>query len=103
MSPLNSPATRHKAIVVSENPHNPPMNPTSKPSTEEKLKLKTAVNAASLNALTVQKLLNGSFSLYYSLIYVSIYGKYTAPSTLNVYEGKCVADNSPAFEDTREV
>ncbi|KAJ7886485.1 hypothetical protein B0H13DRAFT_1889203 [Mycena leptocephala] len=84
MSPLNSPATRHKAIVVSENPHNPPMNPTSKPSTEEKLKLKTAVNAASLNGLTVQKLLN-------------------APSTLNVYEGKCVADNSPAFEDTREV
>ncbi|KAF8198854.1 hypothetical protein K438DRAFT_1759501 [Mycena galopus ATCC 62051] len=83
--PVNdSPATRHKAIMVLENPHNHPMHPTSKPSTEDKLKLKTAVNAAGLNGLTVQKLLN-------------------APSTLKVYNGKRVADSSPAFVDTRKV
>ncbi|KAJ7853012.1 hypothetical protein B0H14DRAFT_2580583 [Mycena olivaceomarginata] len=57
----DSPATRHKAIVVLENP----IHPTSKPSTEDKLKLETAVNAAGLNGLTVQKLLNGSFSPLY--------------------------------------
>jgi hypothetical protein len=61
----DSPATRHKAIVVLENPHNHPIHPTSKPSTEDKLKLKTAVNAAGVNGLTVQKLLNGSFSPLY--------------------------------------
>ncbi|KAJ7210230.1 hypothetical protein C8J57DRAFT_1540028 [Mycena rebaudengoi] len=53
------PATRHKAIVVLENPHNHPMHPMSKPGAEDKLKLKTAVNAVGLNGLTVQKLLNG--------------------------------------------
>ncbi|KAJ7247238.1 hypothetical protein C8J57DRAFT_1523021 [Mycena rebaudengoi] len=68
------PATRHKAIVVLENPHNHPIHPMSKPGAEDKLKLKTAVNAAGLNGLTVQKLLNGWFStLYYSLLHVSIY------------------------------
>ncbi|KAJ7696379.1 hypothetical protein B0H14DRAFT_3657792 [Mycena olivaceomarginata] len=62
----DSPATRHKAIVMLDNPHNNPIHgPTSKPSTEDKLKLKTAVNAAGLNGLTVQKLLNGSFSPLY--------------------------------------
>ncbi|KAJ7835324.1 hypothetical protein B0H14DRAFT_2590317 [Mycena olivaceomarginata] len=66
----DSPAPRHKVIVVLENPHNNPIHPTSKPSTEDKLKLKTAVNAL---------------------------GKYTAPYTLSVYNGKSVADSSPAF------
>lgn len=70
----DSPATRHKAIVLLENPHNHPMHPTSKPSTEDKLKLKTAVNAVGPNGPTAQKLLNGSFSpLYYSSLYVSNY------------------------------
>ncbi|KAJ7737198.1 hypothetical protein B0H14DRAFT_2638802 [Mycena olivaceomarginata] len=80
----DSPATRHKAIVVLENPHNHPINPTSKRSTEDKLKLKTAVNAAGVNGLTVQKLLN-------------------APSTLSAYNGKRVEDSSPVFVDTRKV
>jgi hypothetical protein len=67
----DSPATGHKTIVVLVNPHNHPMHPPSMPSTEDKLKLNTAVNlnAAGLNRLTVQKLLNGSVLLFISLCF----------------------------------
>jgi hypothetical protein len=78
------PAIRHKALVVLEYPHNHPMHPMSKPSTEDKLKFKTALNAAGLDGLTVQKLLNSSFStLHYSLLLVSIYhGSWEIYSTI---------------------
>jgi hypothetical protein len=58
----DSPTTRHKVIMLLKNPHKRPMCLTSKPSTEDKLNLKTAVDVARLNGLTAQKLLNGSFS-----------------------------------------
>jgi hypothetical protein len=54
-----SPATLHKALVVLRDPHNHPMHPRTKPTTEDKIKLGAAVKATGLNGLTVQKLLNG--------------------------------------------
>ena len=48
-----------KAIVHLQNPHNHPMYPKTKPSTEEKDKLRKAINAAGKRGLTVCKLING--------------------------------------------
>jgi hypothetical protein len=48
-----------KAIVHLRNPHNHPMYPKSKPSTDEKDQLKKAINAAGKRGLTVRKLING--------------------------------------------
>ncbi|KAJ7196013.1 hypothetical protein B0H12DRAFT_1245429 [Mycena haematopus] len=79
-----SPTTLHKAIVILRNPHNHPMHPRAKPSANDKFKLSTAVEAVGLNGLTVQKLLD-------------------APSTSSIYDGKRVAESSPAFTNTRKV
>ncbi|KAF8133587.1 hypothetical protein K438DRAFT_1479001, partial [Mycena galopus ATCC 62051] len=79
-----SPATLHKAIVILRNPHNHPMHPKTKPSAEDNVKLGTAVKSAGLTGLTVQKLRN-------------------APSTLSIYDGKQVAEISPAFANSRRV
>ncbi|KAJ7936884.1 hypothetical protein B0H13DRAFT_2430847 [Mycena leptocephala] len=81
-----SPATLHKALVVLRDPHNHPMHPRTKPTTEDKIKLGAAVKATGLNGLTVQKLLNGE-----------------SPSTSSVYDGGRVAESSPAFVDNRKV
>jgi hypothetical protein len=48
-----------KAIVHLRNPHNHPMYPKTKPSTEEKDQLRKAINAAGKRGLTVRKLING--------------------------------------------
>jgi hypothetical protein len=48
-----------KAIVYLRNPHNHPMYPKTKPSTEEKGQLRKAINAAGKRGLTVRKLING--------------------------------------------
>ncbi|KAJ7774684.1 hypothetical protein B0H14DRAFT_2631897 [Mycena olivaceomarginata] len=79
-----SPATLHKAIVILRNPHNHPMHPKTKPSAEDNVKLGTAVKSAGLTGLTVQKLRN-------------------APSTLSIYDGKPVAESSPAYANSRRV
>ncbi|KAJ6527308.1 hypothetical protein DFH09DRAFT_1414272 [Mycena vulgaris] len=76
--------TLHKALVILRNPHNHPAHPTTKPGALDRAKLETAVNAAGLTGLTVQKLLN-------------------APSTSIVYNGARVADSSPAFADSRRL
>ena len=49
----------HKAIVYLRNPHNNPMYPKTKPSTEEKDQLRKAINVAGKRGLTVRKLING--------------------------------------------
>lgn len=49
-----------KAIVYLRNPHNHPMYPKTKPSTEEKDQLRKAINAAGKHGLTVRKLINGT-------------------------------------------
>ncbi|KAJ7917254.1 hypothetical protein B0H13DRAFT_2269543 [Mycena leptocephala] len=54
------------------------------PTTEDRAKLGAAVEAVGLTGLTVQKLLN-------------------APATSTIYEGKQVAETSPAFADKRTV
>ncbi|KAJ7453037.1 hypothetical protein B0H11DRAFT_1741481 [Mycena galericulata] len=79
-----TPETRHKAILILSNAHNHPAHPTTKPSAQDRIKLEAAVNAAGLTGLTVQKLLN-------------------ARSTSIIYNGDRVAENSPAFADSRKV
>jgi hypothetical protein len=56
-----------KAIVFLHNPHNHPMYPKTKPSTEEKNQLRKAINAAGKRGLTVRKLINGIVSRFSSL------------------------------------
>ncbi|KAJ7796304.1 hypothetical protein B0H14DRAFT_3158095 [Mycena olivaceomarginata] len=79
-----TPATRYKALVILRNAHNHPMHPKIKPSSEDRVKLGTAVRAFGLTGLTPMRLLN-------------------APSTSIVYDGHQVAEESPAFTDTRKV
>ena len=55
-----------QAIVFLRGPHNHPMHPKTKPSSEEKLQLEKAIQAAGRRRLTVQKLLNGMSRGYYS-------------------------------------
>jgi hypothetical protein len=64
-----SPAMRHKAIVILRNPHNHPMHPRIKPSAEDKFKLGTAVKSTGLTGLTVRKLLNGFVWFCFCWIY----------------------------------
>ncbi|KAJ7511384.1 hypothetical protein B0H11DRAFT_2387169 [Mycena galericulata] len=75
---------RHQALLILSQAHNHPAHPTTKPSSQDRLKLETAVNAAGLTGLTVQKLLH-------------------AASTSIVYDGARVAENSPAFADSRRL
>ncbi|KAJ7129118.1 hypothetical protein C8R46DRAFT_1202508 [Mycena filopes] len=78
------PETRNKALVILRNPHNHPMHPKFKPSTEDRVKLGAAVQAAGLTGLTAMKLLN-------------------ATSTSEIYGGNRVAQHSPAFASARKV
>ncbi|KAF8951490.1 hypothetical protein BDZ97DRAFT_1909987 [Flammula alnicola] len=73
-----------KAIVFLRGPHNHPMHPKTKPSSEEKVQLHKAIEAAGRRGLTVQKLLN-------------------APSTSTIYNGKSIPEASPAFMDRRRL
>ncbi|KAJ7939111.1 hypothetical protein B0H13DRAFT_2261049 [Mycena leptocephala] len=82
--PIEGEYADRKALVVLRNAHNNPMHPQSKPTTEDLAKLGAAVEAVGLTGLTVQKLLN-------------------APATSTIYEGKQVAETSPAFADKRKV
>jgi hypothetical protein len=50
----------HQAVVFLRGPHNHPMHPKTKPSSEDKLQLEKAIQAAGTRRLTVQKLLNGT-------------------------------------------
>ncbi|KAJ6608982.1 hypothetical protein B0H10DRAFT_1814675, partial [Mycena sp. CBHHK59/15] len=84
-----TPATRYKALVILRNAHNHPMHPKIKPSSEDRVKLGTAVRAIGLTGLTPMRLLNGECEV--------------APSTSIVYDGHQVAEQSPAFTDTRKV
>ncbi|KAK7036945.1 hypothetical protein R3P38DRAFT_3182952 [Favolaschia claudopus] len=83
--PINfSPDTAHKAIILLKKHHNHPMHPPSKPNASDQLKLRTAVTETGVLGLTVQKFLN-------------------APSTSRIYDGKRVAEVSPAYTDTRKI
>ncbi|KAF7366386.1 hypothetical protein MSAN_00895300 [Mycena sanguinolenta] len=73
-----------RAIVILRNAHNHPAHPHTKPTAHDKAKLESAIQAAGVTGLTVQRLLN-------------------APSTLIEYDGSRVAQSSPAFIDTRKV
>jgi len=48
------------AIVVVRNAHNHPEHPHTKPSAEDEQRLQTAINAISVENLTVQTLLHGA-------------------------------------------
>jgi hypothetical protein len=50
----------HQAVVFLRGPHNHPMHPKTKPTSEEKHQLEKAIQAAGRRRLTVQKLLNGA-------------------------------------------
>jgi hypothetical protein len=56
----------HQAVVFLRGPHNHPMHPKTKPSSEEKLQPEKAIQAAGSRRLTVQKLLNGTSRSYSS-------------------------------------
>ena len=71
-----------KAIVYLRNPHNHPMYPKTKPSTNEKEQLKKAINAAGKSGLTVRKLINGKVLLFLGLEW---YLPFWNPSSINVY------------------
>ncbi|KAJ7801542.1 hypothetical protein B0H14DRAFT_2615144 [Mycena olivaceomarginata] len=73
-----------KAFVVLRNPHNHPAHLHTKLSVADTRKLETAIQAAGITGLTVQKLLN-------------------APSTVMAYGGGRVADNSPAYVNKRKI
>ncbi|KAJ7135306.1 hypothetical protein C8R46DRAFT_1201556 [Mycena filopes] len=79
-----SPATAYRAIVIMRNAHNHPMHPTTKPRAADKIKLRTAIAAAGLTGLTVQRLQN-------------------AQSTSMLYDGERIGENSPAFVNSRKV
>jgi hypothetical protein len=57
-----------KAIIYLRNPHNHPMYPKTKPSTEEKDQLKKAINAVGKRGLTVRKLINGIVLIFLGYI-----------------------------------
>jgi hypothetical protein len=71
-----------KAIVHLRNPHNHPMYPKTKPSTEEKDQLRKAISAAGKSGLTVRKLINGIV-----LIFLDLTWSFTIrnPSTIDIY------------------
>ncbi|KAJ7112341.1 hypothetical protein C8R44DRAFT_882712 [Mycena epipterygia] len=81
--PVDSDAV-NTALVVLINAHNHPAHPKAKPSTEDKLKLGKAVEAAGLTGLKVNKLLN-------------------VASTSLIYNGERVSESSPAFTARRKV
>ncbi|KAK7024854.1 hypothetical protein R3P38DRAFT_3193769 [Favolaschia claudopus] len=75
----------HKAIIFLEKSRTIILLiPRVKPSTEDRLKLDTAIQGVGVNGLTVQKLLN-------------------APNTSTVYGGQPIAEASPAYADTQKV
>ncbi|KAJ6454721.1 hypothetical protein C8R47DRAFT_1228572 [Mycena vitilis] len=73
-----------KALVILKTAHNHPAHPKTKPTAEDRLKLKEAIQAAGLTGLTARKLL-------------------LAPTTATVYAGKTIAEHSPAFTDNRKI
>ncbi|KAJ7187583.1 hypothetical protein GGX14DRAFT_409088 [Mycena pura] len=82
--PIDKSTARHKALVILRNPHNHPMHPKTKPSSNDRRTLATAVEAAGVVGLTVGKLL-------------------TAACTSLIYNGDRLAATSPAFMDSRKL
>jgi len=91
-------ASIHKAIVFLHNPHNHPMYPKTKPSTEEKSQLRKAINAAGKRGLTVRKLINGIVSRFSSSNWYLPF-KNSAPSTSSIYNSMALPIASPAYMD----
>ncbi|CAK5283656.1 unnamed protein product [Mycena citricolor] len=83
--PVNpAPALANKAIIFVRKPHSHPIYPRTKPSSADRQKLNAAIDAAGLGSVTTQKLLDAS-------------------STRDLYGGKRVSEESPAFADKRLV
>ncbi|KAJ7084812.1 hypothetical protein B0H15DRAFT_802202 [Mycena belliarum] len=79
----------HQAIVILRQPHNHPVHPKSKPSADDLAKLGTAVRAAGVTGLTVQKLIDA-------------HRISSAPSTSTIYGGR-LTERSPALTDKRRL
>ena len=74
-----------KAIVYLWNPHNHPMYPKTKPSTDEKDQLKKAINAAGKSGLTVWKLISNKVLLRILGLKWYLPSGMPAPSTSDIY------------------
>jgi len=92
----------HKAIVYLRNPHNHPMYPKTKPSTDEKGQLRKAINAAGKRGLTIRKLINGIVSRFSSSNWYLPF-KNSAPSTSSIYNSMALPIASPAYMDRRKL
>jgi hypothetical protein len=90
-----------KAIIILRNPHNHPMYPKTKPSTEEKDRLRRAITAAGKRGLTVRKLINGIVSIFIPTCYLP--SKYSAPSTSAIYSSTALPVATPAYMDRRKL
>jgi hypothetical protein len=97
--PLDLP-TRKKAIVYIRNAHNHPMHPKTKPSSEDKVQVKKAMEAAGRRGLTVQKLLNGEPCHSWHAFDINLF---PAPSTSAIYDGQRLSIASPAYMDRRKL
>ena len=95
----------HKAIVHLWNPHNHPMYPKTKPSTEEKDQLRKAINAAGKCGLTIHKLINGIVVLIIWVIGLDWYSPsgIPAPSTSAIYKNMFLPIASPAYMDRHKL
>ena len=91
-----------KAIVYLRNPHNHPMYPKTKPSTEEKDQLRKAINAAGKRGLTVRKLINGIVFWFLGLTWY-LTPRILAPSTSAIYNSMSLPIASPAYMDRRKL
>ena len=79
-----------KAIVYLRNPHNHPMYPKTKPSTEDKGQLRKAINAAGKRGLTVRKLINGIIHILKSDVIFTVRNS----SAIDIcYLQQCVSTN----------
>ena len=91
-----------KAIIILRNPHNHPMYPKTKPSTEEKDRLRKAITAAGKRGLTVRKLINGIVSRFLSST-CYLPSEYSAPSTSAIYSSTALPVATPAYMDRRKL
>ena len=91
-----------KAIIILRNPHNHPMYPKTKPSTEEKDRLRKAITAAGKRGLTVRKLINGIVSRFLSST-CYLPSEYPAPSTSAIYSSTALPVATPAYMDRRKL
>jgi hypothetical protein len=87
-----------KAIVFLHDPHNHPIYPKTKPSTEEKNQHRKAINATEKHGLTVCKLIKWySFRFSSSNQYLPF--KDSMPLTSSIYNSIALPIASPAYMD----